>query len=91
MKNEVANLKETNDTYVSLKIQLEEVKAELIEHNKVSQAKEFEIISLKEEMNQLVAANLKFKRSSSTLDDILSYHRSPLVKTGLGYDKEETT
>ena len=57
----------------------------------MSQAKEFEIISLKEEMNKIAATNLKFKRSSSTLDDILSYQRSPLVKTGLGYDKEETT
>ena len=84
------NLKETNKTCASLKIQLEEVKAQLLEQNKVSQAKEFEIISLKEEMNKIVAINLKFKRSSSTLDDILSYQRSPLVKTGLGYDKEET-
>ena len=70
---------------------MEEAKAQLLEQNKVSQAKEFEIISLKEEMNKIVATNLKFKKSSSTLDDILSYQRSLLVKTGLGYDKEETT
>ena len=91
LKNEVDNLKETNDTCASLKSKLEEAKSQLLEQNKVSQAKEFEIISLKEEMNKIVAINLKFKRSSSTLDDILSYRRSPLVKTGLGYDKEETT
>lgn len=42
-------------------------------------------------MNKISATNLKFKRSFSTLDDILSYQRSPLVKTGLGYGKEETT
>ena len=76
LKNEVANLKETNETCASLKSQLEEVKAQLLEQNKVSQAKEFEIISLKEEMNKIAATNLKFERSSST---------------GLGYDKEETT
>ena len=42
-------------------------------------------------MNRIAATNLKFKRSSSTLDGILSYQRWPLVNTGLGYDKEETT
>ena len=73
LKNEVANLKETNETYASPKSQLEEVKAQLLEQNKLSQAKEFEIISLKEEMNKTTATNLKFKRSSSILDDILSY------------------
>ena len=73
LKNEVANLKEINETYASLKSQLEEGKAQLLEQNKVSQAKEFEIISLKEEMNKIAGTNLKFKRSSSTLDDILSY------------------
>ena len=91
LKNEVANLKETNETCASLKSQLEEVKAQLLEQNKVSQSKEFEIISLKEEMNKITTTNLKFKRISSTLDDILSYQRSPLVNTGLGYDKEEIT
>ena len=70
---------------------MEEAKAQLLEQNKVSQAKEFEIISLKEEMNKLVATDLKFKRISPTLDDILSYQRSPLINTGLGYDKEEIT
>lgn len=69
----MANLKETNETCASLKRQLEEAKAQLLEQNKVSQAREFEIISLKEEMNKISATNLKFKRSSSTLDDILSY------------------
>ena len=91
LKNEVANLKETNETCAILKIKLEEAKSQLLEQNKVSQAKEFEIISLKEEMNRIAATNLKFKRSSSTLDDILGYQRSPLVKTGLGYDEEEIT
>ena len=76
---------------MSLKIQLEEIKAQLPEHNKVSQEKEFEIIPLKEEMNKITCTNLKFKRNSSTLYDILSYQISPLVNTGLGYDKEETT
>ena len=65
-----------------LKIQLEEAKAQLLEQNKGSQTKEFEIIYIKEKMNKIVATNLKFKRSSSTLDEILSYQRSPLVKTG---------
>ena len=46
LKNEVANLKETNETCVSIKSQLEEVKAQLLEQNKLSQAKEFDIISL---------------------------------------------
>ena len=61
LKNEVAKLKETNETCVSLKSQLEEAKSQLLEQNKVSQAKEFEIISLKEEMNKIAATNLKFK------------------------------
>ena len=91
LKNEVANLKETNETCASLKSQLEEVKAQLLEQNKVSQAKVFEIVSLKVEMNKIAATYLKFKRSPSTLDDILSYQRSPHVRNGLGYDEEEIT
>ena len=89
LKNEVAKLKETNKTRASLKSQLEEVKVQLLEQNKVRQEKEFEIIPLKEEMNKINCTNLKLKRNSSTLYDILSYQRSPLVKTGSGYDKEE--
>ena len=85
LKNEVAKQKQTNETCASLKGQLQETKAQLLEQNEISQAKELEIISLKEEMNKISATNLKFKRSSSTLDDILSYQRSPLDKTGLGY------
>ena len=85
----MAKLKETNKTRASLKSQLEEVKVQLLEHNKVRQEKEFEIIPLKGKMNKITCTNLKLKRNSSTLYDILSYQRSPLVKTGLGYDKEE--
>ena len=73
LKNEVANLKETNETCASLQSQLEKDKAQILDQNKASQEKEFEIISLKEEMNKIATTNLKFKRSSSTLDDILSY------------------
>ena len=50
LKNEVANLKETNETYVSLQSQLEKDKAQILDQNKASQEKEFDIISLKEKI-----------------------------------------
>ena len=36
---------------------MEEVEAQLLENNKVSQEKEFEIISMKEEMNKIDTTN----------------------------------
>ena len=89
LKNEVAKLKQTNETCASLKEQLQETKAQLLEQNEISQAKELEIFSLKEEMKKSAATNWKFKKSSSILDGILSYQRSPHVNTRLGYEITE--
>jgi hypothetical protein len=34
---------------------------------------------------------LKFGKSTEILDNILSYQRSPFIKTGLGYDEKQKT
>jgi hypothetical protein len=34
---------------------------------------------------------MKFEKSTTVLDEILNYQRSPLIKIGLGYDNNQNT
>eukprot|EP00253_Pinus_taeda_P034031 PITA_34031 len=49
---------------------------------------EGEIVGLRKEIEKTKAINLKFVKGSETLDEIINVHRSPLNKTGLGYNGE---
>eukprot|EP00253_Pinus_taeda_P029430 PITA_29430 len=49
---------------------------------------EGEIVGLRKENEKKKAINLKFVKGSETLDKIINVQRSPLNKTGLGYNGE---
>ena len=49
---------------------------------------EGEIVGLRKEIEKTKAINLKFVKGSETLDEIINVRRSPLNKTGLGYNGE---
>ena len=49
---------------------------------------EGEIVALRKEIEKTKAINLKFVKGSETLDEIINVQRSPLNKTGLGYNGE---
>src|ERR1700733_7349736 len=49
---------------------------------------EGEIVRLRKEIEKTKAINLKFVKGSETLDEIINVQRSPLNKTGLGYNGE---
>ena len=49
---------------------------------------EGEIVGLRKEIEKTKAINLKFVKGSETLDKIINVQRSPLNKTGLGYNGE---
>ena len=49
---------------------------------------EGEIVALRKEIEKTKDINLKFVKGSETLDEIINVQRSPLIKTGLGYNGE---
>ncbi|WP_287256536.1 hypothetical protein, partial [Stenotrophomonas sp.] len=49
---------------------------------------EGEIVGLRKEIEKTKAINIKFVKGSETLDKIINVQRSPLNKTGLGYNEE---
>ena len=49
-----------------------------------------EIVGLRKEIEKTKALNLGFVKGSETLDEIIKVQRSPLIKTGLGYNEEAT-
>eukprot|EP00253_Pinus_taeda_P036458 PITA_36458 len=49
---------------------------------------EGEIVGLRKEIEKTKAINLKFVKGSETLNEIINVQRSPLNKTGLGYNGE---
>lgn len=51
---------------------------------------EGEIVGLRKEIEKTKAINLKFVKGSETLDEIINVQRSPLNKTGLGYNGESS-
>ena len=79
----------------NLKICLEEknviidsLQCQLVEREKHHEKLECEIVSLRKEIEKTKALNLKFVKGSETLDEIINVQRSPLIKTGLGYNGE---
>jgi len=77
-------------------IQIEEDKkveevlnSQLKEKEEICQAKEIEIVSLREEVKGTVATNLKFEKISSALEDILNQQISPSDKTSIRYDHKQ--
>jgi hypothetical protein len=53
-----------------------------------------EIVSLRKEIEKKMvqlSKILKFGKSTEILDDILSYQRSPFIKTNLGYEEKQKT
>ena len=78
-----------------LKICLEEknviidtLQFQLAEKEKFLEKLECEIVGLRKEIEKTKALNLKFVKGSETLDEIINVQRSPLIKTGLGYNGE---
>ena len=58
------------------------------EKEKYLEKLEGEIAGLRKEIEKKKAINLKFVKGSETLDEIINVQRSPLNKTGLGYNGE---
>ena len=74
-------LEENNVIIETLQIQLDEKEQSL-------EKLECEIVGLRKEIEKSKALNLKFVKGSETLDKIINVQRSPLIKTGLGYNGE---
>jgi len=71
-----------------------ELKTQLKEKEEKIEKYEVEITSLKEELEKIVTqlnTNLNFEKSSVVLDEIIIYQKSPLIKTGLGYNNNQNT
>eukprot|EP00253_Pinus_taeda_P028712 PITA_28712 len=74
-------IKEKNMIIDTLQFQIDEKERHL-------EKLEGEIVGLRKEIEKTKAINLKFVKGSETLDDIINVQRSPLNKTGLGYNGE---
>jgi hypothetical protein len=95
------DLEETKKTIIILKTQLEEakrieevVRSQLKEKEENCEKLEAEIVSLRKELEKTIDQlnrSLKFGKSTEILDNILSFQRSPFIKTGLGYDDKQNT
>ena len=78
-----------------LKICLEEknviidtLQIQLAKREKHHEKLECEIVGLRKEIEKTKALNLRFVKGYETLDEIIKVQRSPLIKTGLGYNEE---
>ena len=67
---------------------IDSLQCQLGEREKHHEKLECEIVSLRKEIEKTKALNLKFVKGSETLDEIINVQRSPLIKTGLGYNGE---
>eukprot|EP00253_Pinus_taeda_P009667 PITA_09667 len=74
-------LEEKNVIIDTLQFQLDEKEKSL-------EKLECEVVGLRKEIERIEALNLKFVKGSKTLDEIINVQRSPLIKTGLGYNGE---
>ena len=97
----IFQLEEKDDDITKSKLEITSLKAQLCEATNMKEEMEIilskkdeecekmkeEIVFLKKEVD-LLNKNLK---SSQTLDDILSHQRSPLDKSGLGYEVESSS
>jgi len=80
---------------IHLKICLEEknmvidtLTHQLTEREKHNEESECEVVGLRKELEETKSLNLRFYKGSETLDEIIKFQRSPLIKTGLGYTRE---
>jgi hypothetical protein len=90
-ENKDHDLEETKKIIIILKIQLEEVvKIQIKEKEETFEKLGYEVVSLKEELKKS-NSQLKFENSTETLNDILSCHRSPFIKTSRGYNENHNT
>ena len=64
------------------------MKHQLIEKEKHNEKLECEVVSLRKELEKIKTLNLRFAKGYETLDEIIKVQRSPLMKTGLGYNGE---
>eukprot|EP00253_Pinus_taeda_P009476 PITA_09476 len=64
------------------------LQSQLDEKEKSLEKLECEIVGLRKEIMKTKALNLKFVKGSEILDEIIGVKRSPLIKTGLGYNGE---
>ena len=63
---------------------------QLAEKEKHHEKLECEIVGLRKEIEKTKSRNLRLVKGSDTLDEIIKVQRSPLIKTGLGYNEETT-
>ena len=45
-------------------------------------------MGLRKDLEKTKSLNLRFSKGSETLNEIITFQRSPLIKTSLGYTKE---
>ena len=69
---------------------IDSLQCQLAEREKHHEKLECEIVGLRKEIEKTKALNLRFVKGSDTLDEIIKVQRSPLIKTGLGYNEETT-
>jgi hypothetical protein len=91
----LADLKELRESYVNLKIQLEEDKRrEEVVRNQLDKKEEScheleaEVVNLRKKVEKS-DTQIKFLNNSMTLDEIFNSQRSPNDRSGLGYNKEK--
>src|ERR1700733_12419225 len=67
---------------------IDTLQTQLDEKEKSLEKLEGEIVALRKEIEKTKAINIKFVKGSETLDEIINVQRSPLIKTGPGYNGE---
>eukprot|EP00253_Pinus_taeda_P014281 PITA_14281 len=67
---------------------IDSLQSQLDEKEKSFEKLECEIVGIRKEIEKTKALNLKHVKGSETLDEIINVQRSPLIKTGLGYNGE---
>jgi hypothetical protein len=96
-KEKEYDVEEIEKTIITLKVQIEEgkkieevLKSQLKERENICNSLESEIVYLRRELERS-STNIKYEKSSTTLNEILNHQRSPFDKTGLGYNKGKET
>eukprot|EP00253_Pinus_taeda_P026014 PITA_26014 len=69
---------------------IDTLKFQIDEKEKHFEKLEGEIVALRKEIEKTKAINLKFLKGSETMDEIINVQHSPLNKTGLGYNGENS-
>eukprot|EP00253_Pinus_taeda_P031757 PITA_31757 len=69
---------------------IDTLQSQLAEREKHHEKLECEILGLRKEIEKTKALSLRFVKGSNTLDEIIKVQRSPLIKTGLGYNEESS-